>query len=266
MPRSASGWGSTRATSKRPVASLVGLDINRRRGSPRPPTAGRSWLAMRPGPRRANPADGITFRELGEHRLKDLRAPERLVQVVGDGPAGRIPAAAVARRPAQQPARPSSPRSSAATRARRGRGACSRDPAADADRARRDREDPTVAPARGDGGGRIPGRLCSCRWNRSATRSWWRRGSRERSASPRAGSRADRTLADHFGSGGAAGPRQLRAGRRRRDRSSRTCSARPGSKAWSRRRPRCRSRASRSTRCRACRRRPIRAACPTSSG
>jgi predicted ATPase len=31
------------------------------------------------------PADGIDFRDLGEHRLKDLRAPERLAQVVAPG-------------------------------------------------------------------------------------------------------------------------------------------------------------------------------------
>jgi len=35
--------------------------------------------------------DGVSLRDLGEHRLKDLRAPERLAQLVVDGLAGEFP-------------------------------------------------------------------------------------------------------------------------------------------------------------------------------
>ena len=102
------------------------------------------------------------------------------------------------------------------------------DPAADDDRARRDRQDATLAPA-----GRRPSRTISptgsssCRWSRSATRCSSRRGSRRPSGIAEAGGRpiADgpRRLAREPAR--PARPRQLRAGRRRRRRSSPACSA-----------------------------------------
>ena len=57
-----------------------------RPGSPRPGTAARSCCPTRPArSSRATLPPGVSLRDLGEHRLKDLRAPERLAQLVIDG-------------------------------------------------------------------------------------------------------------------------------------------------------------------------------------
>ena len=77
----------------------------RRAGSWRPRTAARSSRRRR---RARTPATSSTasiqLRDLGEHRLRDLSAPERLYQVIADGLDGRVPAAPDARPDAQQPA------------------------------------------------------------------------------------------------------------------------------------------------------------------
>ena len=51
---------------------------------------------------------GAALADLGSHRLKDLGRPERIFQLQRGGPAGGVPAAAVAGQPgaAEQPARP----------------------------------------------------------------------------------------------------------------------------------------------------------------
>ena len=54
-----------------------------------------------------HPVDGVTLRDLGEHRLKDLSAPVRIVQVVADGLPADFPPLRVARRPARTTCRPS---------------------------------------------------------------------------------------------------------------------------------------------------------------
>ena len=48
--------------------------------------------------------DDDEARDLGEHRLKDLTQPQRLFQLVGDGPRVAVPAASYAREPADEPA------------------------------------------------------------------------------------------------------------------------------------------------------------------
>ena len=93
-------------------------------------------------------AEGIKLRDLGERRLKDLAAPERLYQLVADGLADAVPTAAYARRAAQQPARSGD----LVRRSRRARGSArraGRDSAAVVDRTRRHGQDaPRVAARR----------------------------------------------------------------------------------------------------------------------
>ena len=68
--------------------------------------------ATRRARRRRLPA-GLELRDLGERRLKDLSAPARIYQLVGEGLADRFPAASDARPARQQPARPADDASSA---------------------------------------------------------------------------------------------------------------------------------------------------------
>ena len=91
---------------------------------------------------RAMPA-GASLRDLGEHRLKDLPAPERLYQVTAEGLDAEFPPPSTHRRDAEQPAG----LHVGAGRARgRARAACApasrrRGSARDADRPGRDRQD-----------------------------------------------------------------------------------------------------------------------------
>ena len=72
--------------------SLVGIDINRAArieaaahgGQVLVSDAARSLVG-------ANPPDGITFRDMGHHRLKDIAEPERLHQLVADGLRAEFP-------------------------------------------------------------------------------------------------------------------------------------------------------------------------------
>ena len=65
------------------------------RGSRRRRTAGRCCSRTRPPSSLEDdlPA-GVALRDLGEQRLKDIDRPERIYQLVVDGPAGGVPAAA----------------------------------------------------------------------------------------------------------------------------------------------------------------------------
>ena len=72
-----------------------------------PPPTGARWCSPRRRRRWCGTPcpPGPALRDLGAHRLKDLARPERVFQLVAPGPAGRLPAAALAGRPAPQPAR-----------------------------------------------------------------------------------------------------------------------------------------------------------------
>ena len=117
----------------------VERDRRRRRrldDQPRGPDRGR-------GPRRPDPRcrdatralvegelpDGVTLRDLGEHRLKDLRAPERSAQLVVDGLPDDVPAARARSTPGRTTCRPSSRRSSGASASSPRPARCSRRPA-----------------------------------------------------------------------------------------------------------------------------------------
>ena len=104
-------------------------------------------------------SDGaFELRDLGEHRLKDLLAPERLAQVVAvDLPLG-VPAAPLDRCPAEQPADPADVVRRTARRARGGAPAAARVAVADAHRAGWHRQDAAVAADRGRRGRRLPRR------------------------------------------------------------------------------------------------------------
>ena len=129
-PRSASGWASTRA---RP--DMAGGQPRRARRQPRGADRGRWRTAARSslsdatrGLVAATLPAGVALRDLGEHRLKDLRAPERLVQVVADGLPADFPPLADARRAAEQPADPADDVRRARRRSSTRRPACSRRP------------------------------------------------------------------------------------------------------------------------------------------
>ena len=73
------------------------------RASPRPATAARSWSPRRLARSSAARSPDVTIRDLGEHRLKDLR-PERLAQLVAAGlPADFPPIRSLDRRPNNLP-------------------------------------------------------------------------------------------------------------------------------------------------------------------
>ncbi len=80
--RSACGWASTpaRRTSRRRATS--GPTCTARPGSRPPPTAARSLVSSRHGARWSTPS---LLRDLGEHRLKDLAAPQQLYQLLVAG-------------------------------------------------------------------------------------------------------------------------------------------------------------------------------------
>ena len=159
MPRSGSGWASTpaRASSTR-TARTSATTSTGRPASPARRTAARSSSRRRSGPWPAAtlPA-GVTLRDLGEHRLKDLR-PEPLTQLVIDGlQADFPPVRSLDQRPNNLPTQLTSfvgreHELEAASALLAG------DPPPDAHRARRDRQDPPGAPARGGGRRRLPGR------------------------------------------------------------------------------------------------------------
>ena len=135
--------------------------------------------------------DGVALRDLGEHRLKDLTRPQRLSQLVIDGLRERVPGAADAREPADEPAGPADAADRARARGRRGRRAAAPDgrASADAHRAGRHRQDPAGAPGRrgarrGLPAGRLLRRAGADRRSRAGRcpRSRRRSGSRESGA------------------------------------------------------------------------------------
>ena len=179
--------------------------------------------------RRRTSGPEISLRGLGNHRLKDLREPQPLSQVVADGLRARVPAAPLARRPAEQPADAAHlvRRPRAGARPRPG-ALLAAEPARDAHRPRRHRQDAALAPGRGERRRRVPGRhLLRAPSRPSATRRSCRRASPPRSASPsRRGGPRPRSWCEWLErQARPARPRQLRAGRWRRARSSPTCCA-----------------------------------------
>ena len=83
MSSSVSVWASTRESRRSPRPGTWDSTCTARHVSPQPPTVGRCW-----SPRRrtaARDATDFSFRDLGEHRLKDLLRAQRLFQVVADG-------------------------------------------------------------------------------------------------------------------------------------------------------------------------------------
>ena len=202
-----------------------------RRGSRRPRHGGQILVSRtRPARCRRRPA---RRRHAARPRGAPAQGPPRARAALpgrGRRPAVRLPAAADARRPPEQPADPADdvrrPRRASSTRPP---ALLADDPPADADRPGRDRQDAAVAPARAR---RVAERLSRRRLlraarARSATRCSSRRASPPRSASPRCGGRPIAESLDEWLREPArpAGPRQLRAGRRRPRRSSPTCCA-----------------------------------------
>ena len=91
--------------------------------------------------------EGVAIRGLGEHRLKDLR-PERICQLVIDGLQSDFPPIrTLDRRPNNLPTQLTSFVGREAELRDAAQTPCD-DPAAHADRARRHRQDPPLAPAR----------------------------------------------------------------------------------------------------------------------
>ncbi len=106
------------------------------------------------------PGDGIGFRDLGEHRLKDVAEPEHLYQVEAPGLRDDFPPPTDARRACRATCRCSSPRSSVARPSPMRWRSSDAHPPPDADRARRDGQDaplagPGIAVRRGVSGRRL---------------------------------------------------------------------------------------------------------------
>ena len=127
-------------------------------GSPPSRTAARSCVSdVTRSLVRDEALEGIAFRDLGSHRLKDLDAPERLHQVLADGlrsefpPLRTIDARPTTCRPAHLVRRPR-------RRAGRGRRPPGHPPPRHADRPRRHRQDATLARGGRRGGRRLPRR------------------------------------------------------------------------------------------------------------
>ena len=132
--------------------------------------------------------DGVRLRDLGEVRLRDLQAPGAAEPGRCRRAAVGLPAAAVRRRAAEQPAGAADDVRRPAGGARRGGRAARADPAADADRPGRDRQDAAVdRSSRRWSPTASPTASTSWRSSRSATRCSSRRGSPPRSASRRSG-------------------------------------------------------------------------------
>ena len=84
--RSGSGSGCTRARRALSRATMWASTSTAPRGSWRPRTAARSSRPQSTWTFGQSGLDGgIELRDLGEHRLRDLSAPERLFQVIADG-------------------------------------------------------------------------------------------------------------------------------------------------------------------------------------
>ena len=150
-------------------AALDGDGLRRARRAPRrarsrPRRTAARW-SLSEARRATLLAGGVSLRDLGEHRLKDLSAPRAPLPARDRRARGRVPAAEDARRgrrtcPCQLTA------SSAASASSARPASCSRDDAlADADRPRRDRQDPARAAGRGR------------RWSSSSRRRLLRRRS-----------------------------------------------------------------------------------------
>ena len=144
------------------------------RGPRRPGAAVRG--GRRPHPRRTCRAE-LSLRELGAVRLKDLAAPEHVYQLVHPELRARLPAAALARGAAQQPAAAAHLVRRPGARARRGEGAPGEDAPAHAARHGRSRQDAAVAADR-----RRPARRVSRTASGSST---WRRSAIRRSSRAR---------------------------------------------------------------------------------
>ena len=229
-PRSGSGWASTPATSKSTGGDVIGYDINRTAriaavahggqvllsDATRALVAGRAARRRRPPRPRRAPAQGpARARAPGAARHRR--------------PARRLPAAALARRAAEQPADPAHDVRRARARSSPRRSRCSaRTRLLTPDRPGRHRQDAAVAPGRGGGGRRLPRRRL-VRRPRAGPRPGPRRRRRSPgpSGSPTAGTapRDRPARRPHRRAAGAARPRQLRAGRRPPARTSPTSCA-----------------------------------------
>ena len=169
--RSASGWGSTPARRSSSPATTSGSRSIAPRASPRRRTAARSSCLDPTRVLAGDHGDGITFRDLGEHRLKDLPRPERVYQVEAPGLERDFPPLrSLDATPNNLPLQLTS--FVGPGRGRRGGRPAGADAAADAHRARaaparpgcRSRSPPTSSPPTRTACG-------SCRWPRSRSRS-----------------------------------------------------------------------------------------------
>ena len=90
--RCGSGWACTRGSRPGTRRGTSGWTFTGRPGSRRPRTAGRWW---RPSATRLLAASrlpaGVSFLDLGFHRLKDIEAPERIFQLAAEGLPERFP-------------------------------------------------------------------------------------------------------------------------------------------------------------------------------
>ena len=155
-----------------------------RGGGARRPGRGlrRGPLARGRGPRRAS----ISLRGLGSHRLKDLREPQPLCQVVADGLRMEFPPLRSLDAAAEQPADAADVVRRARAGAGRGRARCWSEPPRHADRPGRHGQDAALAPGRGERRRALPGRRVLRRpRDRPRADASSRRGSRPRSGSPR---------------------------------------------------------------------------------